>query len=112
MINVEALAKRITLGYPFQAWGPKIAVVRLQPYMAVIQVSLRDTPHRDTGLRGQGIVYTATLDGEWLDHCKDPLTELQRQVYRLLKELVLHELDEAFKVDGVRVYDPHREVPL
>ena len=30
-----------------------------------------------------------------------------RNVYRGLQSMLKHELDEAFHIDGVRVYDPH-----
>lgn len=65
-------------------------------------------PHRDTG-----VPITIKSDARMVkmrfDESIDPKRELADWVYEVVRSLLLHELDEAFHVNGVRVRDPHRE---
>lgn len=51
---------------------------------------------------------TTTLHAQRMIPFKITPDELIGEVYMMLREFELHELGEWFKVDGVKIYDPHR----
>lgn len=61
---------------------------------------------RTTGRPGPIVMRKYTDSRIW--ECMSP-AHRQAFVYDLLRQVVLHELDECFFVDGVRVRDPHRD---
>lgn len=66
-------------------------------------------PDRDTG-EDSSIIRVNMLHLELFEQEAeiDRLDEfVLREVYEMLRHQYLHELDEAFKVNGVRVFDPH-----
>lgn len=59
-----------------------------------------EVPERDTGEPNIVIVYT-TLKPE-------RAAKFHESARHLVRRLMLHEVDEAYHIDGVRVKDPHR----
>jgi hypothetical protein len=74
--------------------------------VAELRVSQRS---KDATLRTPGDSWTMMVEPLREFQCQDERTLLEA-VYRLVKRLELHELDEWFKVDGLTLHNPHPEV--
>ena len=85
-------------------WQIKLHNTPLSPEFLFIT---EHVPDRDTG---ESIVL-GSLD---MDPVPPELTdpELMAWIYRRLQKHFLHELAEAFLIDGVRVFDPHFQPEL
>lgn len=101
----------VSFGYPFKAW-------KMRVYMSVGYFYHSDdfrfrlecwVPHRDTGRSDLPLESSYS----WPPYAAQHLTreEVIAAVYSKAKELVLHELDEAWHVDGYRCADPHSPNP-
>lgn len=54
------------------------------------------------------VVTTVVFSVEHMLRVQDPRRWFIERVRRTAHEFAMHEIDEWFKVDGERVYDPHR----
>jgi hypothetical protein len=63
--------------------------------------------------RSTRVVFTKTIRAGFFEAMGRDRRVLERfwtrSVYELLRDALLHELDEHFRVDGERVRDPHRD---
>lgn len=109
----EAVATvgRITLGFPFKAWGMEVEAFAHAGGLSVS--AMVRSPHRDTGQPPwgpAGVRLARSMDAHEVSLI-DAQTLVDWVRRALLQALVLHELDESLLVDGRRVYDPHRDEP-
>ena len=61
-------------------------------------------PDRDTGEVGRG------FGRWWFIECESSVSAVQKTMFAAAKMIVDHELMEAFKVAGLRPFDPHRTI--
>lgn len=92
----------------FTAWDVRIELLGSTVGMIHIRVS-GNVPNRDDG---RELPFGGRLQLDHHVHC-DMVSALNREAFddmlhRLLKEFVLHELDESILVNGLRVFDPHK----
>lgn len=81
-------------------------LVILEPYCVRMRMTCIDAD--DLSLRKQ-----SSLDNVWivdpylLEHMTE--REMVRFLFNKIKELEIHETAEFFRVDGIKVFDPHKE---
>lgn len=109
--EIDTVLSSITFGYPFKAWGmqarrPPEANTWWLYYGApsgtyTVEIHCHP-PHRDGGTP----IERGLVNSVYVPHgaTREQLIEL---VFKCARDLVLHELDEAWHVDGVRCRDPH-----
>lgn len=98
----QALA-RIDLRNTALDWNWKFHVSQLGYAGWFIHATFQ-RPDTNTGEMGEG-----RSREEFVRWAADPDTAI-KTAYVILKLTVEHELMEAFRVDGVRVFDPHRTI--
>jgi hypothetical protein len=105
--RVRSVFSRITFGPALEPYIARLSV-RLGPgegpWAMFFLVATITTNHRDTGNAGpvnKSLAFTA--------RSIQTIDDATRMARSLLKDILCHEVDEAIMVDGVRVFDPHRE---
>lgn len=108
-VNLHAVASRIELRH-FMI--PMKLIVKLRETDAsgpfpgmfewdlVLCANIRD---RDTG-KPIWLDFSATMTTEFVDEMSFPI---ERWIFDHVERFLRHELEEAFHVDGKRIYDPH-----
>lgn len=76
------------------------------PFGVEVTLTMR-VQHRDTGEMGP---ISLTQQVSWRELVGIP-DAYQKLVHRMAKFALLHELEECFVVNGMRVMDPHSKVP-
>ncbi len=102
--GVAALVERFEVSWPLKAFDVCLSArVDSQPggTSVVVCVNARP-PHRDTGKPGPaGMMSRLGVDVHL------PESFVTEWLRRLLRDWVLHELDESIRLDGKRPFDPH-----
>jgi hypothetical protein len=99
-LEFEAFARRITFVNP-----PYPTELRVASGWDGVEVSIRVMPNdRDTG-RPRLLVLTRHYNAAFIDHLDERRAALM--MLREVRDAYAHEADEAFRLDGVRVFDPH-----
>lgn len=110
--GMKALAERVTIGFPFADWKPRLCILvpdlsespALAPFSPpVLRLVCEDAPDSNGGGRKR-------LTFERLLPFPHNITESQllAELRESLRIFACHEADEAFLLDGRRVFDPHR----
>lgn len=104
---VEAIVARVAVkNPPF----PIRLVVRDLGTLEVGLAAITLVPDRDTGLPSK-VTHTRLLPRHQVEDFSRDRVEFERAILREVTELVrsvfIHEFDECFHIDGVRVRDPH-----
>ncbi len=89
-----------------ELWIDKDMFGVLQPSypIQVVMYGRMKIRHRDTGIDDYINVSRQVHVGSNYDE-----ESIARTAYGICKELLLHELDECFYVNGVRIFDPHKD---
>ncbi|WNM70225.1 hypothetical protein [Myxococcus phage Mx1] len=107
--QVQTALDQIQLGHPFKSMNaeflcktddPAIQVFVGQTMVRGVVIRIR-VPHRDTG-EPIPVHHVVNINRF------DDIGTVTWTVYNGLRELFLHEVAEAFLVNGVRVHDPHK----
>lgn len=101
------LIESISFGYPLKAWGAYVKADATHDALK-IYVGLKTAPHRETGVATTGGVHrTERIEAVFFLHSLETEKFLLQRVVQLCKGMLIHEFEESFLVNGVRVMDPH-----
>ena len=110
-----ALVDKVTIGWPYKAFGAAIGrrVLKTDAGRVLeLRASFDEGAalDRETGQPlTRGLLIMTGISEQAISQMSE--TAFLREVKTAMAKLVLHELDESFLVDGVRVFDPHVPKP-